>query len=416
MTQATLKMAHGNWVVGHRFWGRETDLELFISWIDAGAHQQLTAQRRMGKTSLMHETARRLQDRYQCIFVDLQKASAAPDAIVELSLAMRHHKSLWQKVTGVFSHALSQFRDNVENISLGEFGISLRAGLSGDWQQKGDQLMAVLAEADLPVLILIDEAPILINRMLKGDDYRITPERRSNADVFLSWLRNNSLQHQGKIRLVLSGSIGLGPILRQGRLSATLNNFELFELKPWDDATAIGCLEALAAGYNIELGDGVAATMIDLLGCSIPHHVQMFFRYAHDLSVRQKQTQISPSDVERIYQREMLSTRGHAELAHYEERLKMVLGDDLFPMALELLTETAVVGALTADAMRIIAAKHDIESLSVSEAERQILEVLEHDGYIEQRSDRYEYISKLLRDWWKSRHGFGYIPASEQGV
>ncbi len=416
MTQATLKMALGNWVVGDRFWGRETDLELFISWIDAGAHQQLTAQRRMGKTSLMHETARRLQDRYQCIFVDLQKASAAPDAIVELSLAMRDHKSLWQKVTGVFSHALSQFRDNVENINLGEFGISLRAGLSGDWQQKGDQLMAVLAEADLPVLLLIDEVPILINRMLKGDDYRITPERRSNADVFLSWLRNNSLQHQGKIRLVLSGSIGLGPILRQGRLSATLNNFELFELKPWDDATAIGCLEALAAEYNIELGDGVAATMIDLLGCSIPHHVQMFFRYAYDLSVRQKQTRISQSDVERIYQREMLSTRGHAELTHYEERLKMVLGDDLFPMALELLTETAVVGALTADAMRIIAAKHDIESLSVGEAERQILEVLEHDGYIEQRSDRYEYISKLLRDWWKSRHGFGYIPASEQGV
>ena len=136
--------------------------------------------------------------------------------------------------------------------------------------------MAVLAEADLPVLLLIDEAPILINRMLKGDDYRITPERRSNADVFLSWLRNNSLQHQGKIRLVLSGSIGLGPILRQGRLSATLNNFELFELKPWDDATAIGCLEALAAEYNIELGDGVAATMIDLLGCSIPHHVQKY--------------------------------------------------------------------------------------------------------------------------------------------
>ena len=79
MKQSTLKMAHGNWVSGDRFWGREIDLELFISWIDAGAHQQLTAQRRMGKTSLMHETARCLQDRYQCLFVDLQKASAPPD-------------------------------------------------------------------------------------------------------------------------------------------------------------------------------------------------------------------------------------------------------------------------------------------------------------------------------------------------
>ena len=30
-----------------------------------------------------------------------------------------------------------------------------------------------------------------------------------------------------------------------------------------------------------------------------------------------------------VYQNEMLGTRGHAELTHYEERLKMVLGLDL---------------------------------------------------------------------------------------
>ncbi len=50
-----LTMAHGNWVEGGRFWGREADLEVFISRIDEGAHQLLTAQRRMGKTSLMRE-------------------------------------------------------------------------------------------------------------------------------------------------------------------------------------------------------------------------------------------------------------------------------------------------------------------------------------------------------------------------
>ena len=29
--------------------------------------------------------------------------------------------------------------------------------------------------------------------------------------------------------------------------------------------------------------------------------------------------------------RELLSIRGHAELTHYEERLKMVLGEETFP-------------------------------------------------------------------------------------
>ena len=159
---ARLKMAHGNWVEGDRFWGREIDLNIFMSRIDEGAQQQLTAQRRMGKTSLMRETARRLHNRYHCLFVDLQKASAAPDAIVELSLAVHPYQSLWNQVAGVFGNVFAAFRDHVENVNLGEVGISLRAGLAGDWQQKGDQLMAVLADADLPVLILIDEAPILI--------------------------------------------------------------------------------------------------------------------------------------------------------------------------------------------------------------------------------------------------------------
>ena len=131
--------------------------------------------------------------------------------------------------------------------------------------------------------------------------------------MFLSWLRENSIRHQGKIRVVLSGSIGLEPILRQGRLSATLNNFEPFELKPWDEATACGCLEALAAGYELEFEPGVPSAMIEMLGCSIPNHVQMFFRYAYDRCRREHRTNISREDAETVYDADLLSVRGHAE-------------------------------------------------------------------------------------------------------
>ena len=50
----------------------------------------------------------------------------------------------------------------------------------------------------------------------------------------------------------------------------------------------------------------------------------------------------------------MLSIHGHAELTHYEERLKLVLGEEIFPMALELLTETAVAGQLTPETASMI--------------------------------------------------------------
>ncbi len=215
---------------------------------------------------------------------------------------------------------------------------------------------------------------------------------------------------------MLSGSIGLEPVLRQGHLSATLNNFEPFELQPWDKDTACGCLEALAAEYDLQFETGVPAKMVEMLGCCIPHHVQMFFRHAHDWCVRRAQEEITAADVETIYTGELLSIRGHAELTHYEERLKMVLGDEIFPLALELLTEAAVVGLLTAESTRVAVQGYQFGIAVRQQAQRQVLEVLEHDGYLERTENAYRFVSKLLRDWWKARYEFGYTPIAQRGA
>lgn len=412
-----LKQAHGNWVNGDRFWDRKEDLALLIQQIDEGAHLLLVAQRRMGKTSLMREVARRIEDRYVCLFVDLQKAQSASDAVVELSLAVRPYQPLWNKTKQIFANILGKLLNTIDKISLGEVGVTLRAGLTtGDWVNKGDQLMAILAASEKPVVILFDELPIMVNRLLKGNDYRITPERRAAADEFMSWLRDNSIRHKNKIRIVLSGSIGLEPILRQALLSATLNTFASFDLKPWDDATAVGCLEALAKEYGVKFKDGVPAEMVCRLGCNIPHHVQMFFSHAYAMCKRRGRMEFSSVDVDEVYRTEMLSTRGHAELAHYEERLKMVLGEEVFLLALEMLTEAAVTGCLTSKALAALESDYSFEGRTTAEAQKESLLVLEHDGYLTPQPGGYVFISALLRDWWKARHGFAFIPVLERGV
>jgi len=57
----------------------------------------------------------------------------------------------------------------------------------------------------------------------------------------------------------------------------------------------------------------------------------------------------------------MLSIQGHAQLSHLEERLKMVLGPELHPFALELLTEVATVGVLTPETAEIISSSYSIK-------------------------------------------------------
>jgi len=332
-------------------------------------------------------------------------------------MAVQPHKPLWNKTKELFANVIEVVREKVEKVGVGELGVTLRAGLTaGNWAGKGDQLFAILAGSEKPVLLLLDEVPILVNRMLKGEDFTITTERRKEADEFMSWLRKNSIKHQGKLRIVISGSIGLEPILHQARLSAGINNFTPFELKPWDKATAVGCLEALANEYGVKFEEGVTADMINRLGCCIPHHVQMFFSHVYDRCVRKGPMTCSAEDVAQVYKSDMLGARGHVELTHYEERLEGVIGNEILPLALEMLTEAAVVGCLSREAIGALQKDYKFTERATGDIQKDILWVLEHDGYLKQEDQGYVFVSKLIRDWWNNRHHIFYTPVLERGV
>ena len=413
-----LKQANGNWVVGDRFWGRQEEVRLFMQRIDEGAHILVTGPRRIGKTSLLRETARLMGDKYMCLFVDLQKAACAMDVIAALAAAIYPHQRLWGKTKGIFANALSGIGEAVEKIAVSELEITIRAGLSGgNWSQKGERLFEVLASFDKPVVLMLDELPIMISHVLKGEDFTITPQRREAAGEFLSWLRANSIAHQGKVRVVVCGSIGLEPILHQARLSATINNLSALEVKPWDDSTAVACIRALGNQYKVKFQEGTPEAMVKLLGYCIPHHVQMFFSSVYDTCVRSQRMECSVETAQTIYHSEMLGVRGHAEMAHYEERLEAVLGKDVYRLALDMLTETAITGTLRAEAIAAFRAYHIMKGRDIVDVQKEVLWVLEHDGYLKPVSGSgYVFASRLLGDWWQARHRMFYVPVQNRGV
>ena len=95
-----------------------------------------------------------------------------------------------------------------------------------------------------------------------------------------------------------------------------------------------------------------------------------------------------------------------------EERLKVVLGPELYPFALELFTEVAVASVLTAESADIISAGYAFEARITRDVLREVLGMLEHDGYIQRDSQGdYRSQSKLVSDWWRARFGFGYTLA-----
>ncbi|HEX2094181.1 MAG TPA: hypothetical protein VHG28_17390 [Longimicrobiaceae bacterium] len=419
---ATLKQAHGNWVCGKdRFWNRDAEVALFIRYLDEGASMYLVAQRRIGKTSLMREVSRRIDQRYICLHIDLQDAGSAPDFVAALGAATYPHKSLWAKTKTVFGNVAALAGNVIESLQIQEIQLTIREGLlQGNWETKGAQLLEALAASGQPVVIFMDEVPVMVNRILKGPEHELsemTQECIAATDAFMSWMRAQSIRHNGKVRFVLTGSIGFEPILRQAGLSATINNFRAFHLDPWSPETAIGCLQALANCYGVDFQEGARERVVERLGSCIPHHVQMYFGHIHEMCMKRGNRTCFAEDVDRVYEERMLSTRGHAELSTFEERLKMMVGRATLPFVLDLLTEAAVVGQLTPSAIAVIQQEYGLAGRDAADQTREVLEILEHDGYLKRGSGGFAFESKLLRDWWHRRFAaFGYTPALQRGA
>ena len=402
----TLRMS-SNWVDGDRFFDREVELRLLRERVENGTHTLLTAQRRMGKTSLVRELLRRLDEdgEFATVFVDLEGAMDAADAVAEIATQARALQGFRGRITSWLRNSVRDVRNNIEELGVSELRVRLRAGLdAGNWQRIGDQVFEALAANDRPVVLAIDELPILVNRLLKGHEYRVTPERLAVTDGFMGWLRKCCQSHQGKVCLIISGSVGLEPVLSQARLSAHANVYTTLDLRSWSHDVAAECLVALARGHGVGLPDEIRREMCRRLRCCVPHHVQMFFHHLYEHLVRDQRNEATLEDVELVYQRDLLSVRGQAGLVHYEERLRMVLGDGGYTEALSLLSEAVVnSGQLTHKVIEL----YRSEAAETGEGDNvvNVLYVLQHDGYLEECEGGYAFVSGLLEDWWRARHG-----------
>ncbi len=394
-----LVKAVGNWVSGDRFWDREEELEYLTQLINEGANINVTGQRRMGKTSIIRELGDRLKNEYIFLQIDAEDFHTPEELITAICIESRNYVSAWANIKDSVSRFINATKDSIQNISVDKLSIDIREGMKINWQDKGNQIISELVKSETPIVMVIDEFSLLVYRILGMDGETINPENRKAGELFMSWIRYLTIKYNNKLRIIISGSIGLEPVLEKARLSATINSFTPFELKPWEEPIARGCINALSESYELVLSDEVISSMLNHLGCLIPHHIQMFFTYIHDDCRRHKKQTATLDDINRVYSEDMLGVRGHPELNTYSERLKIVLGTEEH-IAFDLLTRIAADGGLSIlDAKMIMMGNGNITEKRVSE----IFNVLIHDGYIKIIDQRYMFVSKLLQDWWESK-------------
>lgn len=365
----------------------------------------------MGKTSILRELGRRLEQKgWVFLFADVEADRDEEDVITSLAKACHPITPITSRLMRGMRRRLWTLAGKVDKVSAHQFAVRFRAGLdSGNWRRHGEDLIAHCAAHDQPVLIVIDEVPIFLVRLLdqEGGARRV--------DEFLSWLR--AVFQTGDDRLptlILSGSIGLAPLVERLGISDRVNYLDSIRLGPWSLEVSVRCFEALMKNYDLSADDGVARAVYEHLGTGVPQYVQSFFARLRDYVRMHDRDRIALDDVAEVYRTELLGPSGQNDLAHYEARLRDGLGDEhRYTLAMEILAEAAIQGTFTAEAHRQLEQRH---SRLVEDAPRQVtdtLAVLVHDDYLEPHSDGYRFRMKLLRDWWRARFRHHYRPLLE---
>ena len=404
-----MRSSTGRWVSGDDFFDREPELRVLESRVRDRNHVLLSGQRRMGKTSILRELGRRLEgEGWDFLFTDVEGATCPEDVIADVAKAAHPIRSLSSR----FVDAMGGWvKENIEEIGAGisaqDFRVKVRAGLNaGTWRRHGERLIHECSEHDKPVLLVIDELPIFLKRTLRED----AGERR--VEEFLSWLRGafQKLEHESPV-LIVSGSIGLTPLVNRLGIPDRINHLDPFLLRPWSLEASVECFERLAESHGLPIDDGVANAVYEALGIGIPHHVQSFFARLRESSMMKERDRVTVDDVAEVYRTELLGPAGQNDLSHYATRLEEGLDDETsYSIAMKILAEAATQGVFTANACRSLEGLYSALIEAPSRRITETLDVLVHDGYLEADRGGHRFPSRLLKDWWSARFRDHHTP------
>ncbi len=396
----TLKPTESNTVTGEAFFNREIERKLVLEKIENGEPLLLTGQRRMGKSSLAREIGRALieekSDEWSYVFVDIQSCSSGAELVARLAEEIHKHVDFSSNIKS-WLKPMQKFFSSVEEVSAGEFSIKLREYLNdSNWQQKGRELLQEIESSEKRTLLVLDEFPDVINKIYKQ-------EQTEGVARLLDWLRPEiqATVPNNKISIILSGSIGLEPLLQRMKLTVKINQMAIYRLKPWKRAIAKKCFEALANYKQRKVDDEVFEYFLDQLGIYIPQHIQQCWGRLDAYLLEEGKESAIKQDAEHVFQNIILRSDSDRMISHYENRLQETLGEQYYPVAIQLLDRMCDGSVLAANDAKLFK-----QELSEQIDIHYLLSVLTHDGYLDQEGMSWSFNDSLLRKWWQGRKQF----------
>ncbi len=405
----------GSPVEGENFFGRN-DIAQHLRQILDHDDILLLGPRRIGKTSLARAVmAITRKDGWKAIEIVVASCIDEKGFLDKLEGELKkaidsRAGKLWDGVREKFG-ALGK---RIKSLKFGGFGATAEVGLAGsdadDWITVGNELLALLGELDDRWLIYVDELPIMLFNIIRQDQTGgVLRVRR-----FLDWFRNDvrALAGAGKVRWLISGSVGLDTLVQEHGMADTINSLNHQNLPPFTDPLACQLIRELATSYKITLDDNAVRQLVDAVSWPQPYYLQIAFQQLRSLIAASPAT--TPQDLIETAIDQIIQPGVGADndFHHWGKRLDMQLAPPLAALAKALLTQSATrPGGIRAEnLLATVQQRHP--GASDDEARAlfvRLRDILLRDAYwlADDSSGggrHYRFALEPLRRWWNRRN------------
>ncbi|MDF7806984.1 hypothetical protein P4E94_06000 [Pontiellaceae bacterium B12219] len=393
-TKPTSTIVVGAPATGKKYWPRPDVTHALLSAL-GNDHVIFPGPRRTGKTSILIHLRDTYKEPGRAALINAEKYSTASELVQGLAKEV-----LTPDVAKRTKRTIKSGASKIKGLKIGLFGIDFHQAANENWENAADSLLQGLIETPEPVLIMIDEFSVFVNKLSKKEP--------DETEKLLRWFREwRQRLVDTRIRFLLTGSIGIDTVLRRLNLGDTINDCRPVEMFPPAEKDAHNFLLQRAGENNIPLTDPLATEILQLINPHWYYPMQLFLVEIQTW-IRANEATPDASALQTIY-REQLVGKGNELLKHMWDKLSDIFDPADGRFARQLLK------ALAKDAKGL--SRQEMENLHTREFPpggpkeladfEYILNVLVHDGYL--IKDAYgdkktRFASNLLRDYWEHQN------------
>jgi hypothetical protein len=401
-----MKAVPGGIIAPEHVVGRDPLIARLWSMLD-GQGLVLTAERRMGKTTIIRKMMAEPTADLCAVYMDAERVSSPAELVERTAQSIGGH-------LGSSSQAKRWLVDLWAALGGTEVaGVLKLPGAKGvPWKTALERLLGGLAaNAEPRVALIWDEFPWALQKIARAEGEAVVVD-------LLDILRGLRQTH-ARLRLVFTGSIGLHHVLTSlqddGWVHSPINDMRTVEIPPLaqPDATELALL--LVRGEGLDGADASAAAEhiareLDGIAYYIQHVVA---------KLADGGQAATPDLAARIIQHALTDPNDPWQLEHYRSRLASYYGPKA-AAARALLDTLAERGPLAlGDLHEALTLQFRPDSDTARalcgpdrEPLRRLLKLMQRDHYLGQDADgRFGFRFPLIRRWWRLDLGLGPLPA-----